>query len=185
MTRKNDRWVNVFFFFVVLLAPLSVYRIKEKIDYYHEKPPLWDESLKWPTIAGTITTSRVAEFHLYDSATEYSADVTYEYSVDGQQYVSDNFDFGASGSTTNRSQAQDIVDRYPSGMAVNVHYDPDNTGSAVLIPGCTGCRRSPFILLELIGLVLGTLCLLVYIKDWWSGRKRKKELKPFLDALFK
>ena len=163
MTRKKkriERWAVVLL--SVFLIFIGAYGIKEKIEYYDHYLPLWDESPTWPTATGVITTSRVDEHHQYDEATEYRVGMTYEYFVDDQQYVSDNFDFWAS-MFTRRSQAQDIVGQYPSGTSVIVHYDPDNPENAVLIPGCSGCRRSPFILQELIFLVLGTLILLGYL----------------------
>ena len=173
MTRNKERWALVFFFlFSVFLVISGANGIRERIEYHDHYVPLWDESPAWPMTTGKIATSRVDEHHLYDEATQYRPDVTYEYSVDGQQYVSDNYDFGALIST-NRSRAQDIVDNYPSGMGVIVYHDPDNPENAVLIPGCTGCRRSPIILPELIGLVLGSLILLGYLVYiiWWLRRR--------------
>ena len=172
---REERLVAIFFFlFPLFLVIGGVNGLKEKIAYYNKQPHLWDESLTWPTIKGTITSSRVHDVHRYEDTTLYFVDLTYEYSVNGQQYVSDNYDFWAS-DFTRRYQAQDTVDKYPSGMAVNVHYDPDHPENAVLIPGCLGCRRSPFILWELIAIVSGSLVLLGYLVSVirWLRRRFK------------
>ncbi len=171
MKRKKDRLAYVFLFSLISVVISSAYGIKEQIEYYDQQPLLWDQSPAWPTITGTIIASRVYSHHRYEDETLYRADVTYEYSVDSQYYVSDNLDFQASVST-DRNQAKDMVNKYPSGMVVLVYYDPDNPENAVLIPGCTGCRRSPLsslFLMELIGLVLGTLVLFFW-KSLWLGR---------------
>jgi hypothetical protein len=173
MTRNKERWALVFFFlFSVFLIIGGANGIREMIEYYDHYVPLWDESPAWPTTSGTITTSRVDEHHRYEEATRYRLDVTYEYSVDGQQYVSDNFDFWAS-QFTRRSQAQDMVEKYLSGTSVIVHYDPDNPENAVLIPGCSGCRRSPFMGWEYGAIVSGSLILLGYLVYiiWWLRRR--------------
>lgn len=92
-------------------------------------------SENWPS-----TTGEVVEAYVRDSTDEdgttYHAEVTYRYTVNDQWYAGDTVNFGQYGSG-NRSHAQGIVDRYPSGQRITVYYNPDSPGTAVLEPGLT------------------------------------------------
>jgi Protein of unknown function (DUF3592) len=59
------------------------------------------------------------------------ADVTYAYEVNGTSYESSRIRFGQ-GRTRFRSQAEELVGRYPAGSDVDVHYNPADPGVAVL-----------------------------------------------------
>jgi hypothetical protein len=96
-------------------------------------------SLTWPITPGTIKTSKV-ESNIATSGdgntrTEYRPIVDYSYSMNGQAYHSNNLWFGGGESSTNRSESQDIIDRYPVGKQVMVHYDPQDPSQGVLEPG--------------------------------------------------
>ena len=75
----------------------------------------------------------------------YSAAVTYEYRVVGEKYTGNKIAFGAMSSSA--SYAHGVLDRYPVGKQVVVHYSPEHPAEAVLetgIHGGTWMRRSVY-----------------------------------------
>ncbi len=69
----------------------------------------------------------------------YTADIKYEYRVDGTTHDGERVYFDLKSLTSFfepsynlRSEAYDIVDDYPCGATVDVYYDPDDPGQAVL-----------------------------------------------------
>ena len=92
-------------------------------------------SESWPVTDGEILSSNV-RIDNDDDGTAYFGDVTFRYVVDDVVYTSDTVSFGQYGSS-NRSHAEGIVTRYPTGNGVTVHYDPADPETAVLEPGVT------------------------------------------------
>jgi hypothetical protein len=85
-------------------------------------------SVAWPTAEGTITysharTGRNSETLLW-----------YEYQVDGQRYVANNYRNGGNVSPS-MTVVQEAAKRYPVGRKVTVHYNPAKPGDALLEPG--------------------------------------------------
>ena len=80
----------------------------------------------WPSVTGTITTSR----HHTGSGlkTRSGVWIEYSYDVNGQQYKCQEIEpgFDLHFSTT------DLLQHYPLGAAVTVYYDPQNPQDAVL-----------------------------------------------------
>ena len=91
-------------------------------------------SEQWPHVTGTITESRI-ETSRQDGDTMYAALVLYEYAVEDQPLTNDNVWFGGGYSSSDRSDAQDTVNRYPVNKQVEVYYQPDDPANAVLEPG--------------------------------------------------
>jgi hypothetical protein len=69
--------------------------------------------------------------------TTYHAEVPYEYAVDGQTQSSNQISFGDYGSS-DPSHARSVVNKYPPGTVVTVHYSPSNPTQAVLETGING-----------------------------------------------
>lgn len=63
----------------------------------------------------------------------YSADITYEYTVDGQTYESSNVMPGPGRSATGQNRAQNLVEQYPEGETVTAYYDPDDPSKSFLV----------------------------------------------------
>lgn len=135
---------NIFFAIVFLIAGIgmSLYGITLVKDAR--------ESSSWPTVQGTVMSSKVvSERHTTGTgskrrtSTVHGADVRYKYIVGSHQYSSNRISFGdyKSGS---KKRAQKIADRYSRGTTVTVHYDPNSPGDAVIE---TGTSWSSFILL--------------------------------------
>lgn len=63
----------------------------------------------------------------------YTAEVTYEYSVDGETYESSNVFPGPGESSSGQNQAENIVDDHPEGETVTAYHDPENPSDSFLI----------------------------------------------------
>lgn len=92
-------------------------------------------SEQWPKASGRITASHVETSRDSENKNMYSAQVTYEYEVEGTTYTDDTVWFGGDYSSSNRSDAQQTVSKYPAGQTVDVYYQPDDPANAVLEPG--------------------------------------------------
>lgn len=94
------------------------------------------ESMTWPATKGVILKSEVKTSRSDDSTT-YGADISYEYQVNKQTYTGNKVTFGDV-STSKRSRAEKIVDRFPVEKTVDVFYNPEDPKSSVLEPGLNG-----------------------------------------------
>jgi hypothetical protein len=86
------------------------------------------QSQSWPTVTGTIITSKL------DSRSGRYARIEYEYVVDDDKYVSDNLAFGL-GSKGGRDVALGMLAAHPVGKKVTVYYKPRSPKAACLYPG--------------------------------------------------
>lgn len=96
-------------------------------------------SAKWPSTEGEIISSYVEEVMNADpeggGGVSWHPRVSYRYSVVGREYTSKNIEAANIGLGTSHQYAREVVERYPMGAQVKVHYDPGNPGVAVLEPG--------------------------------------------------
>lgn len=108
---------------------------------YRVGKPIRDKaaaSTAWPTTDGRITASRVERVKQGgDRKASFTADITYEYALDGRTLEGDRVWFGDDYSASDASAFRAAVDRYPVGKAVKVHYDPAEPAESVLEPGAT------------------------------------------------
>jgi len=97
----------------------------------------------WPTTKGTITTANVAykESTSSDARGSYSVFLEYHFKVKETTYSGQKIAFGVSDAISglNRGEeaSRDIVNNYPPGAEVAVHYNPSNPAQCVLKPGPT------------------------------------------------
>jgi hypothetical protein len=106
-------------------------------------------SRNWQPTTGQVLSSRiVVRYSEEGGGTDYP-DVTYGYSVMGQQYQSDRiFVGGAVGGLG----ARKTIERYPVGSPVQVYFNPQRPDQAVLE------RRSPTaVFLAILGGVMGLI----------------------------
>ncbi|MEW6778100.1 MAG: DUF3592 domain-containing protein [Bdellovibrionota bacterium] len=117
----------------------------------------------WPTVHGTITQSQMGAHHSRDSdspSTTYFADLVYVYDAGGRSYSGKRLCW-MEWRSNDYGHWEEIVNRYPVGRAVNIHYDPANPENAVLEPGP--------VLLNYLPLLLGAAFLIggiALIRQW-------------------
>ena len=108
----------------------------------------------WPTVEGQVTKSEVKRESAIgdtDEEVQYRAVVKYSFKVDGRSYAGERIAFGL-GTSNRSSDAKKIVNRYPAGRAIEIHYNPTDPSDAVLETNITG--------FAIITLVVGPIILL-------------------------
>ena len=90
----------------------------------------------WAVTEGVIQSAEQKSDSGGDGGTTYSAAVTYAYQVGGASYTGEKVSIGQMSASS--SYAQKILNRYPVGKKVSVHYAPDDPAEAVLETGIHG-----------------------------------------------
>jgi hypothetical protein len=97
-------------------------------------------SKSWPLTIGKIINSEVRKQvsrHRHPRQANpitYKPYVFYEYSVNGKTMQSGQLAFGERVQVSER-KAQKIIENYPAGKNIPVHYNPNNPNQSVLIAG--------------------------------------------------
>jgi hypothetical protein len=91
-------------------------------------------SLNWPATQGIVIASKV-EASGFSTDESRVPSVSYRYSVNGKEYVSSAIEVVVVGNGNTDSSARQVVERYPRGKQVEVHYDPGDPARAYLEPG--------------------------------------------------
>ena len=97
----------------------------------------------WPTVKGKVQRSGVHEFQELQrrdsgpdvSRTAYRAEVIYGYDIAGVHYTGDTAASGTRVSSNLEVVARKSAEKYPVGIEVDVHYNPDNPAESVIKPG--------------------------------------------------
>jgi hypothetical protein len=113
------------------------------------------ETRGWTRTSGRITSSYVEEIPgpAEDGGTHFRSVVRYAYEARGRTFESERVSVASSpvSTTADRAEAQQVVDRYPAGSAVNVWFDPGDPHRSVLE---RGVPRAQAVIPFLIGLAL-------------------------------
>lgn len=110
---------------------------------------VWPLVLQWRsetfvTTEGVVTNGAVQEVKRTRGSggtrarrtyTTYDLVVNYMYDVADRQYVGTRYRFSTGQEDLNRHVAEDLIERFPTGASVTVHYDPFHPEWAVLDPG--------------------------------------------------
>ena len=100
----------------------------------------------WPAVAGVVTSAKVGindtrmpgqSSGAQQVTPTYYPDIIYTYSIGETRHEGYQVSFGEY-ADADRSIAEEILDRYREGAAVQVYYNPDRPGEAVLEPGLHG-----------------------------------------------
>ena len=97
-------------------------------------------STGWPTAPGTVVASSVERQESRrnrKTSVTYHAGIRYEFQVGGATFNGNRVAYGDYGSSS-VSHARGIVDRYPMGRSVTVHYKPGSPEECLLEPGMKG-----------------------------------------------
>lgn len=95
------------------------------------------ESVSWPEANGQIQCASVEYHRGAKGGGTYHAKILYTFTVGGQKRSGNKVAFGDYGSS-NPSNTQQIVDRYPKDKTVSVRYMPTDPDVCVLEPGIQG-----------------------------------------------
>ena len=107
----------------ILLTSISLYFLK-----------MARNSAYWDNTTGEITRSDITTT-TSKNGTQYKANINFKYQVYGTEHTSKRVYYGSNVSTSSKSRAQKLIDKYPLGQKVNVYYDPMKNSRAVIEPG--------------------------------------------------
>jgi len=88
----------------------------------------------------------------------YLPNLEYDYTVAGREHRGDCYEFIERG-RGNRLEIESIIDRYPVGSELTVHYDPDDPGSSVIKRGEPAAMGIPFFL-GFVAIIVGGVIVL-------------------------
>ncbi|WP_189072106.1 DUF3592 domain-containing protein [Deinococcus sedimenti] len=114
----------------------------------------------WPVATGTVTRSQAVPAGRLAERRGWRPEVQYTYRADGLTYRGERLNFFRLNTTSLRG-ARRILERYPVGQPVAVHYDPRRPSRSVLQVGLG--LSWPLWLLGAASLTLGGAV-------WWAGR---------------
>jgi hypothetical protein len=121
-----------------------------------------------PSVTGKITQSGVVTEISSDtddrgqerSQESYRADIRFAYRVGGREFNSSHWNWGWTALHSDRSRAEAVAARYPSGKEMTVYYDAAEPGTAVLDPANkVGVAAPPWV---------GAICLLSGAVFLWA-----------------
>ena len=152
--------VAKFFITVIMTIAGFVVLFKFGLPQYQKAK----ESPNWPTVNGIITASSVEsriEKSNKKSKIMYSANINFTYKVNGRDFTAHDSYLGSSStSSSNQSDARNIVNKYPKGKTVQVFYDPKEPFIGILEPGVK-TQHYLFLAIGAVLIVFGGLGLLV------------------------
>ena len=101
------------------------------------------KSTSWPAVPGRILNASVDRVRERDRdsdgdvsiETKYKVDISYQYTVEGKQYIGNRIQFGLPDRMSSSVRAYRIVNQYPQGTEVDVYVDPSQLSNSVLQPG--------------------------------------------------
>jgi len=149
----------------------AVFFIGGFMAYQHITKPMEEEaaaSKEWPTVEGIIAHAELNKSRDSDGNDMYSANVNYDYVVDGKQFNCAGIRT-VDGSTSSQSSVKKTLKKYAEGTKVTVHYDPEFPNSAVLEPG-TGFLFGLLLKLPLLFCIISVLMVIQLLKRLFLGR---------------
>ncbi|MHA1111054.1 MAG: DUF3592 domain-containing protein [Promethearchaeota archaeon] len=188
MRKKNSNktnWRSLGVFAVCLalifaLFPIVVFGILSKQR----------NTTSWPSVQGIIIVCEIE--HRYnehadrvDERDEYRIDFMYQYVIESETYESSDIYFlsgiGSYWDHELNSYEYSLLQNYPVGSNVTVHYNPENPEQSCLITGEDPDTRLLIILLPVVGYILLGCFPLFYFMDKLAKKRKskKKEYKSF------
>jgi len=138
--------IKVFAALLTILTPIALVQAFSQLREAKE-------SEGWPTVEGEVGESRVERKP--GPKVSYEPYVLYRYTAAGRQYTGTRLRLHDI-SSPKQDAAQGVVDRYPVGARVKVHYNPKSPEEATLEPGVTW-RSYAYFAFPLITAVLAFL----------------------------
>jgi len=120
---------------------------------------------KWRSVPAKILSSRIVEEEGEDGPL-YSAEIRYEYTVDGTRYESDRINLFPKWSSSRRERSEKIIAEFPVGRECSGWVHPSKTSQSVLSPEALPPMAAQLFFIILAGtgvlLVLGGACAWIF-----------------------
>ncbi len=128
---RQDTIINVF---RLILAALFLYVASRQIFTMIRE--LLDRFREWrsPVVPGTIITSSIGVAHTRDGEPFDIPSIEYQYLLNGTAYISNKITFGVYTvpSALRNKSPEEVINLYPVGQSVQVHYDPRHPENSAL-----------------------------------------------------
>ncbi|MEN8243243.1 MAG: DUF3592 domain-containing protein [Chloroflexota bacterium] len=132
---------------------------------------LAEESQAWLSTAGTITNTSIDRVESTDedgfTDVDFRPVVDYSYVVNEGTFTSQRVDFGSRPTYNSSSRAEEYLAKYPVGGEVEVFYDPENFGEAVLVREASGST---------FGLIGGAVMVIGSVVGWIGAFIKSKRM---------
>ena len=126
------------------------------------------QAIYYPQTRGVVVESAIHTNHDSESTT-YCPYVRYTYSLGDRHYTNDRYRYGDMGTQGDRSQR--IVDAFPAGKQIDVHYRATDPADSVLLVGLEG--------MDLWGMLFMTPFNIVMLVGWaWVGSAMRSRSSP-------
>lgn len=139
--------------FVVIGAGFTILSLWDLVDVF--------DARRWQRTKGVVVVSDLQRSKDSEGVT-YRAEIAYRYTVKGEEHVASRARFGDRISLGWARPALRLLQKYPVGREVTVHYDPEKPGAAVLEPEMSGFVLGgislglTFVMLGLLSIQSGT-----------------------------
>jgi hypothetical protein len=124
-SRGTQLFCSLFIVIGLLAVGIGIWTLAKSIRSEH-----------WPVTDGIVQSAEMKSHEGSKGRTTYSAEVTYTFQVAGTSYTGDKVSIGQMSSSA--EYAQGILNHYPTGKKVSVHYSPGDPSDAVLETGIHG-----------------------------------------------
>jgi hypothetical protein len=131
-TAQDYQLTRIFLWLLLLVGPAFIYTGLR--GNYRDRP-----SLKWPATEGTVMQSEW-QYH-GGKHSYYDVNFTYSYLVDDKRHLGHQIQLWNPRFRGDGGPVKAFVRDYHRGAAVDVHYDPQQPGNAVLFPGADEDRN--------------------------------------------
>lgn len=155
-TQTSSPVKNKWTMYLLPIAGIAMLFVAGVHEYYSAYEA--SASKHWPTVEGRVIKSQWIEHK--GKGCPYWINFSYSYNVGHRSLIGDNFRFGGECSFSDVSY---ITSNYPVGSEVIVHYDPENPGTSVIIPGSFSSNASLGLYLWPILLIM-CIALLIQVK---------------------
>ncbi len=123
---------------------------------------------EWPSVQGTVVAARLLERETENEEstyTEYHAQVSTRYEIDGRNYEIREVYVGQRGAwASNYARERKLVRKYRKGRRVSVYYNPADPGVATLEPGLRPWNYAS-IVMDSVFVLIGLASLIYAIKE--------------------
>lgn len=123
--------------FVTLSAGLGLFLLL--FGFAKERQALATQA--WTSTQGTVVTSEVRSFTKWEDGVQrtlYTPGITYRFTVNGREYISDRYSLGAETGWGASRLVEKKVEKYPAGSPVAVYFNPKAPTESVLDRRLTG-----------------------------------------------
>jgi hypothetical protein len=138
------------------------------------------KSASWPTVTGKIISTGINEESERNSSRKYySANVEYEYEIDGRKHRNRTISFV--GQQRTQAHAQEVIEKYTPGNDVIIYHHPKKHSQSVLEPGMIGGVIFPVVL----GVVVSVMWVVSSVMSpGMQPQRLKSDYINFVDSNF-